>query len=1404
MSWWNSSNFSDLASKALKNAQKKIDKALDISEANQAARSADVSTEEAKPKENSGGEFWSSWGSPAEGSSGASAWSLPWVTGTHESQAESGETLVKEKTAEEIKTEVLKAAKERTKAKAKLFPKKDIKSVEKDPSNSAEIKPVTDAVKDSGEHVSLELLSDVSDSKDVNPIVNETLLSDNDASQSEYEMKTSFRAPTAHESVFLVGSGFQEISESEANDSDTAHDISTEVAQGHDISETGGKLVELQADEDTSVELSAISNVEVNEEETLTLVPDTSVPNEDQATDVVANIGQVQSLSELSETDSDKEPYGTDISSSVEIVSRTDIPSENIVVEESSASEPELIECDKSGEESEDTACINPARIGYEDELQVEEDVKIVADNSNVYDESAHVNVETEIKNKVFEGISSENLNSVELSNSEEMNSDQSNFGFHSDSEVSMSKLDTSVETCTSEETLIEQSSAPGDSDDKSSEISSRTINFDHGKTESEHGAEHSKQLLLNQLHVDIRDAGFDDELADTVATSDNQTEMQDVEESAEDHDFRDVMAKDSENGKNKGDISPAHSFVKCMLEDVMDEGKQDDNSDSHSTEKSEGSRSIYSNQESGDEVDTNTSSDIEIISLPTPNGENRQNLPLDPIPLRMALQKTSWRGSPTHRRTDSSDSSNASKDSNELSPSRDLTEFRDYHRSHSDHGEGVRLSSELPALDEEDDNPYHPQRLVKDECHVAGQSLDPPSQMSHDLMSHDSGHMTSQPDWEKKLAEMSEILQARETKLVQLSKENMDLMETNSIISSQLKQSEEAREAEMTDVNELTAEFTHRLTEAEKRVSTAIREKDTIKQQLQETQAQLAKKAGDVGMKELLAEKEEQIAGLLQEGEKLSKSQLQSNTVIKKLRAKEKDNESTINTQKKRLDVQKEELDHLKKVLESKEELEKKQTEAVAQLTAAVKKQEQEMVRLKSEHEDAIEKARGLQVAVDNSYKEMAELHRTSAALDSKAHDAALSAEMHVREELKFALEKQQQQHKWEIDTLNLQIDDHRLSLARMEKESNRREELLKQEIGDLQQRLQDDEARTQELTQGVSQATRPLLRQIENLQSTYNAQSATYERVEKNLTDRLSDTQKQLAVAMEKERTANEQLLDIGSKIVTLEAQNSRLRQEKTQLTMQLEMLKTKVDMAEDTKHQEAAQMELLRQQTGEELQELRKSKVLLESQLDVEKGRVEQEKRKMSLLQDQVKDMERELQIIRTRGTPVRGTPSPVSVSRQESMMGSLHGEHFSAITQEELDRSFVLSSPNGNKQSLYEALRQSGAANLLENLQSQLKLRDGEIAHLQSEIRSLERTRESMAKELVDLSNQNDELEEKLKDFPLLETQYKELDGRYNALLQMYGEKVEEADELKMDLQDVKDMYKAQINHLLSQS
>ena len=38
---------------------------------------------------------------------------------------------------------------------------------------------------------------------------------------------------------------------------------------------------------------------------------------------------------------------------------------------------------------------------------------------------------------------------------------------------------------------------------------------------------------------------------------------------------------------------------------------------------------------------------------------------------------------------------------------------------------------------------------------------------------------------------------------------------------------------------------------------------------------------------------------------------------------------------------------------------------------------------------------------------------------------------------------------------------------------------------------------------------------------------------------------------------------------------------------------------------------------------------------------------------------------------------------------------------------------------------------------------------------------------------------------------------ELDHRYQALLQLYGEKIEQFEELRMDLQDMKDMYRSQV-------
>jgi len=103
--------------------------------------------------------------------------------------------------------------------------------------------------------------------------------------------------------------------------------------------------------------------------------------------------------------------------------------------------------------------------------------------------------------------------------------------------------------------------------------------------------------------------------------------------------------------------------------------------------------------------------------------------------------------------------------------------------------------------------------------------------------------------------------------------------------------------------------------------------------------------------------------------------------------------------------------------------------------------------------------------------------------------------------------------------------------------------------------------------------------------------------------------------------------------------------------------------------------------------------------------------------------------------------------------------------------------------------------------MENLQSQLKLKDGENIQLQGEINTLERTRSSMAEEIVRLTNENEEFETMKDDFKLLKQELQEMKNRHDAVLMMYGEKAEENEELKMDLSDVKEMYRQQIDILL---
>ncbi|XP_054472585.1 TATA element modulatory factor [Anoplopoma fimbria] len=650
----------------------------------------------------------------------------------------------------------------------------------------------------------------------------------------------------------------------------------------------------------------------------------------------------------------------------------------------------------------------------------------------------------------------------------------------------------------------------------------------------------------------------------------------------------------------------------------------------------------------------------------------------------------------------------------------------------------------------------------------------------------------------QKVIDELSSRLEKRESQLLAVSKDKARLEEQ----CDNLKDEVITLKEESSTVQSLKDEFTQRIADVERKGQLACKERDIAKKEIKGLREELSTRLHSSDTLEIIREKEEQIRGLLEEGEKLSKQQLQHSNIIKKLRVKEKESDTRITKQQRKIKEQEEELRQLQQVLDGKEEVEKQHRENIKKLNAVVERQEKELSRLQTDSEELQETNRSLQAALDSSYKELAVLHKAHVSRTSEAEEAAHSRETQAKGQLSLALEKAQEEARMQQEALADQVADLRLALQRAEQQQGRKEDYLREEISELQQRLQEAETRNQELSQSVTSATRPLLRQIENLQASLGGQTASWEKLEKNISDRLADAQAQLAVAVEKERSATEDLLAIKSQLASLESQNSLFRQEKARLLAQVDAEKTKREKLEDESSREHVDLENLRGEHIRMVEETKKEKLLLTNQLEMEKMKVEQEKKKCYLAHEALKEKERKTLTHSVGEPPASSTPS---LSRSSSISGADNaGLHTSILSQDDcLDHSLgtMTMSMSMSGTNLYEAARLSGGSSFIENLQSQLKLREGEITQLQLEISSLERSRSVMAEELVRLTNQNDEMEEMVKEIPKLKVQLKDLEQRHNTILQMYGEKAEEAEELRLDLEDVKNMYKTQIDELL---
>lgn len=112
------------------------------------------------------------------------------------------------------------------------------------------------------------------------------------------------------------------------------------------------------------------------------------------------------------------------------------------------------------------------------------------------------------------------------------------------------------------------------------------------------------------------------------------------------------------------------------------------------------------------------------------------------------------------------------------------------------------------------------------------------------------------------------------------------------------------------------------------------------------------------------------------------------------------------------------------------------------------------------------------------------------------------------------------------------------------------RKEEFLKHENNELLKRLEAAEARSEELSESVSMATKPLLRQLEQLQANLSHKSDSFMKQEKALSEKNIELQTKMENLIEMDRYLKEENVNLKSKISQLESKLAAKETEKTKL--------------------------------------------------------------------------------------------------------------------------------------------------------------------------------------------------------------------------------------------------------------
>lgn len=564
-----------------------------------------------------------------------------------------------------------------------------------------------------------------------------------------------------------------------------------------------------------------------------------------------------------------------------------------------------------------------------------------------------------------------------------------------------------------------------------------------------------------------------------------------------------------------------------------------------------------------------------------------------------------------------------------------------------------------------------------------------------------------------------------------------------------------------------LRDEYQQRLGALERKVYALTKERDTLRRE----QSRKSDAAA------LLKEKDEIIKQVMAEGEELSKKQAAQEAQMRKLRAQIRY------------------LEEEKQRLNSKLQVEEAKVESIKKDKAATEK--------------------ALQEAVESSQAELAAQKEFYTNALNEAKDAEALAEARANSEAKTELEHRLREGGEREAALIQALEELRETLSNTERQAASREDKLRSEIDHLQKRCQATEMRYEELVLRVPESTRPLLRQIEAMQESAAMRAEAWSGVERALNSRLQEAEAKAASAEERERAMNERLSQTLSRMAVLEAQVSCHRAEQAQLARSLEKERQR---AAENRQEYLAALETAASQGGrakqleEEIREIRNQ----------HKREMVEEMARRELLEQEIErertarlDLEKTVRAEAWVGSD-KSAASKNTNSYQEHGANN-HLRRFSSATsigsmeesfylQASLDSSTEQALPDRKSTSEVMGSPYFGKSIMpttLEHLETTLRQKDGELSSYMARLASLESIRDSLAEELVKMTNESEKLRMEVATLPGLKAELEALRRRHTSALELMGERDEELEELRADIADVKQMYREQVDMLVSQ-